>query len=181
MSSPSLKPICHLSVVYCSSPMRTVQIKHDIQAFLNRDEDKWWVTVPPMTYNPEKTILDIGNPGHGKFNTLFTFILFLLKYKPKEIILFGADGGVDKGNTYYKQDEFKLNEKMEGDFENKKHQLLNDTKVVNARFPDFLSNCPYQDTEIFNVSKNSMIECFDRYTYDEILNILKGAIYGCIK
>ena len=102
------------------------------------------------------------DPFYCRINSLCGLIHWLERAGYKKIILFGADGGVDEGDTYYRQDEFKFNLKAER-VEVKNKAIQKDTVQMNKEFN-------IGKVTVLNCSKRSKINIFPKITIDEALN-----------
>lgn len=102
--------------------------------------------------------------------SLSLYIACLLKFNPKRIVLFGADGG-GSIESYFEYDLVKIDKKNNGDL-GKEHQTLGDTNNVNTNFNRLMQENIGSVPEIINCSFETKYEVFKKISYDEVLNYL---------
>ena len=100
---------------------------------------------------------------HYEGNTIFCFLMYLIRNGFKEIFLFGADGYSDEKDFYYKQEQ-----RQEGISSGRNQELKENTEYLNDNFPKDIG-----DVKIYNVSPNSHYEPFKKISYDECISLLK--------
>ncbi len=103
------------------------------------------------------------------FRPLASFALLLVIMNltgAKDIFLFGADGGYKIGQKLYYED---WPSQSWG-------RLSMDTRILNENFQTILARscslCGLEPTKIWNVSPNSMYECFEKINYEEAIKRL---------
>jgi hypothetical protein len=137
------------------------ELRNRLRLSFNEDFKKQIIYVEDLGINPNPFCV-----------SLHLYLACLLKFNPRKIILFGADGGGTYGNSiesYYKWEEVKKDKEIAG---NLFYNMVGDSNNINTTFTPLMQNIFSYIPEIYNCSPNSLYTVFKNVSYDEVINII---------
>jgi hypothetical protein len=116
---------------------------------------------------------DLGINPNPFCVSLHLYLASLVKLGAKNIILFGADGGGDNGNSvtsYYDYEEIQRDKEAAG---NTSYNMVGDTNNVNGSFEPLMRDSLGFVPKILNCSPNSNYNAFNKITYEELIQLFR--------